>query len=120
MSSKVTWWGQLDDARPLVAQADLFLLSSVDDPFPLACLEALALMKPCVVYKGTGVSEILEGVGGCRVVSEHTPEAFFEALKAVMQESLDTEAVERINRDISSIESLYGRINRALQLPTTK
>jgi glycosyltransferase involved in cell wall biosynthesis len=35
-------------------EADLFLLTSREDPFPLICLEAAALSKPIICFKDTG------------------------------------------------------------------
>ena len=35
-------------------EADLFLLTSREDPFPLICLEAAALGKPIICFKDTG------------------------------------------------------------------
>jgi glycosyltransferase involved in cell wall biosynthesis len=37
-----------------LAEADLFLLTSREDPFPLICLEAAALGKPIICFKDTG------------------------------------------------------------------
>jgi len=37
-----------------LVEADLFLLTSREDPFPLICLEAAALGKPIMCFKNTG------------------------------------------------------------------
>ncbi|OCX54561.1 hypothetical protein BEL04_10010 [Mucilaginibacter sp. PPCGB 2223] len=37
-----------------MALCDVFLLSSREDPFPLVCLEAAALGKPIICFKGSG------------------------------------------------------------------
>ncbi len=48
------------DARPVMALFDVFVLTSREDPFPLACLEAAALGKPVVCFDSGGMSEFLE------------------------------------------------------------
>jgi glycosyltransferase involved in cell wall biosynthesis len=114
ISSNVTWLGHQSDVNAYLRQADVFLLSSVDDPFPLACLEALALHRRCVVYRATGIAEILEGIGGCAVYSSHEPEAALAALSKAIGEPLDTEQVDRINRSISGIGAFSSRLNALL------
>ena len=42
------------DVHPILESADLFLLTSREDPFPSVALEALAMGKPVVCFEGTG------------------------------------------------------------------
>lgn len=74
-SPKVTWHGWQWNPRDIVRQCDLFFLSSIDDPCPLAALEALHMGKRCVAYKNTGTAELIEGVPGCAVYTEFDPDA---------------------------------------------
>jgi glycosyltransferase involved in cell wall biosynthesis len=52
------------DAAPYVGAADVFLLPSREDPFPLAAIEAAALGKPIVCFDSAGTAEMIgEGAG---------------------------------------------------------
>jgi glycosyltransferase involved in cell wall biosynthesis len=59
--------GHLDDPRPWFAAADVFLLTSREDPFPSVVLEALSADLPVVAFDGGGgVPELLAaGAGAC-------------------------------------------------------
>ncbi len=46
---------------PFLARADIFFLPSREDPFPLVVLEAMALKKPVVAFKGSGGAEEAAG-----------------------------------------------------------
>jgi len=116
-SPNVEFVGNLhgEDLHHFLTQSDVFLLSSVDDPFPLSCLEALQAYKRVVVYRKTGVSEILDGVKGAAIYEEYSPEAAFAALQYVVDEQLDVKEYKKINANISSLSSFVRRMNRAIE-----
>jgi len=64
ISDKVFFTGFLqgDDIRRVLQKADLFIMSSVTEPFGLVALEAIKANVPCIVSKTSGVSEILSHV----------------------------------------------------------
>jgi len=64
ISDKVFFTGFLqgDDIRRVLQKADLFVMSSVTEPFGLVALEAIKADVPCIVSKTSGVSEILHHV----------------------------------------------------------
>lgn len=64
IADKVLFPGFLegDEIRKLLKISDLFVLSSVSEPFGLVVLEAIKAGLPCIVSKTAGVSEILEHV----------------------------------------------------------
>ncbi|WCO65865.1 glycosyltransferase [Iamia majanohamensis] len=55
--------GVKPDPLPWFAMADVFALTSREDPFPLVCLEAAALGVPIVTYRNGGMPELLEAAG---------------------------------------------------------
>lgn len=57
----------VSDPGRYLAQADVFLLPSREDPFPLAALEAAALGKPVVCFESVGTAEFVRGGGGMAV-----------------------------------------------------
>lgn len=112
MSEKVIWHGYRSDPIPYMEHADLLFLSSVDDPFPLTCLECLQVFTGIVVYKEVGSAEIIDGISGCAVFREYTVDSALNALKNAMSIKLDKERVNFINNEISSIEAFKSRIYR--------
>jgi glycosyltransferase involved in cell wall biosynthesis len=93
LSPRVLWHGWQPTAQTLLAAADVFFLSSIDDPCSLAALEALAMGKRCVVYQHTGIVELVQGIQGCAVYREYSPEAALEALNKALECQLDLDAV---------------------------
>ena len=116
-SPNVEFVGNLygEDYHYFLTQSDVFLLSSFDDPFPLSCLEALQAYKRVVVYRNTGIVEILDGVKGTAIYEEYSPEAAFVALRGVVNEQLDVKKYKSININISSLSSFVRRMNRAIE-----
>lgn len=98
-SENVDFLGNLgpSDMSALLSESDLFFLSSVDDPFPLACLEALQMNKRCVVYRGAGTSEILRSVSGCAVYEQHDAATALGALKAALAAPLEADDLAAVN-----------------------
>jgi glycosyltransferase involved in cell wall biosynthesis len=65
--------GMQDDPLPWFAMADVFALTSREDPFPLVCLEAAAIGLPIVTYRNGGIVELLDDSGreAARGVVDH-------------------------------------------------
>ena len=114
LNSNVRWWGWQDSALDFIRKADAFFLSSVDDPLPLACLEAMALGKRCTVYRGTGIAELIDRVPGCAVYEKHTPEDALRSLKSAFAEKPDTELLQTIVSEKASLASVAKKIDSLL------
>jgi UDP-glucose:(heptosyl)LPS alpha-1,3-glucosyltransferase len=57
--------GGVDDVRPYYAAADVFVLPTLYDPLPNACLEAMACGLPTITSTGSGAAELIDdGVEG--------------------------------------------------------
>ena len=59
----VTFIGVRSDPVPWFALADVFALTSREDPYPLVALESAALGKPIVTYRNGGLPELLSAAG---------------------------------------------------------
>ncbi len=94
-----------------IRDADLFFLSSIDDPLPLACLEAMALGKRCVVYRKTGISEMLSGIRGCAVYDEYSIDAAMAALQHAFAEEPDSTSLGRLIGEKASVSAFVGKID---------
>jgi glycosyltransferase involved in cell wall biosynthesis len=87
-SPKVLWHGWQWNPRDIVRQCDVFFLSSIDDPCPLAALEALQLGKRCVAYRNTGTAELIEGLDGCAVFEDHQVSCAYVCIQAALDHSI--------------------------------
>lgn len=114
-SENVDFVGQLDAAQmsDLLRSADVFFLASQDDPFPLACLEALQFGKRVVAYRNTGTTEIVEGVSGCSVFEEYDADSAFDSLKTAVFSNLDVSTLLR-KVDQFSPATFFDGMDRAL------
>jgi glycosyltransferase involved in cell wall biosynthesis len=108
-SNTVKWHGWQWHPRDFIRQANLFFLSSLDDPCPLGALEALALGKRCVAYSKTGTAELIEGIDGCAVFNDYTPDSALVALEKAMKIPLDPVRLRQIG-DSLGIESFSNRL----------
>jgi glycosyltransferase involved in cell wall biosynthesis len=61
-SAKLTYIGPLDHdaSMALLAGADIFVLPSVDEPYPLTVLEALSFETPVVITNRCGLADAVE------------------------------------------------------------
>ncbi len=116
LSRNVRWWGWQDTPLEFVKQADSFFLSSVDDPLPLACLEALALGKRCVVYRRTGIAELIDGIRGCAVYENYSAADALQALEKILNETPDSSAMVRIIEEKASVVALTAQIQQIVGL----
>lgn len=72
--------GRRDDVPALLAAAELFVLPSLFEGFPISALEAMAAALPIVGTGVCGISEaVIDGATG-RLVSDRNPAALAEAM----------------------------------------
>jgi glycosyltransferase involved in cell wall biosynthesis len=116
LSKNVRWWGWQDAPLDFTNGADLFFLSSVDDPLPLACLEAMALGKRCVVYRQTGIAEMIDGIHGCAVFENYSAADAFSALEKVLAEMPDRARLIQITLENASVLALMVKIEKIVGL----
>lgn len=86
IEARVTFAGQLDNPYPVIASADVFVLSSHFEGFGLAIVEAMALGRAVVATDcPSGPGEIIrDGVDGYLVPPED-PELLFQKLKYLLE-----------------------------------
>lgn len=96
----VTFAGYCENPYKLMAQADLFVLSSRYEGFPNVVLEANACGIPVVAFECLGgVNEIIqEGVNGWKVERGDVP-ALAAKIQFAMDHPLDPKAIERYIHD---------------------
>jgi UDP-glucose:(heptosyl)LPS alpha-1,3-glucosyltransferase len=60
VASRVRFTGPVEDVRPYYAAADAFVLPTLYDPFPNACLEAMACGLPVVTSAKCGAIDLIQ------------------------------------------------------------
>lgn len=91
LSENVDWAGVLEGEALADAyrQASLFFLPSMDDPFPLASLEAMSYGVNVVCYRHVGAAEILGDLPGSIVFDAYAPEDALAAIEKALAADSD-------------------------------
>lgn len=85
---RISFVGGVDDVRPFYAAADVFVLPTLYDPLPNACLEAMACGLPIVTSTRCGAAELItHGVEGFVVDALDTP-AIADAIGAALASAM--------------------------------
>ena len=83
LASDITLTGYLENPYPILAQADLFVLSSRDESFSLVVAEAMVLGVPVMSTRCTGPVELLKD-GEAGYLVENSTEGIKNGLKAIL------------------------------------
>jgi len=113
LSENVNWHGWQWQPGKIVEQCDVFFLSSVDDPCPLAALEAMQQGLQIVAYGKTGTAEIIKEVVGCGVFKDYSADKAMDCLAKTLRTVSEPEAVKEKARTIVGVEAFYKRIEEA-------
>ena len=89
-TDRVLFLGSQNDVKPFYALADVFVLPTLYDPFPNACLEAMACGLPIITSEKSGTAEILNGKAGFSCDSQDI-QALTQAMLALSDKALATE-----------------------------
>lgn len=85
LTDRIIFTGGVEDVRPYYAAADIFLLPTLYDPLPNACLEAMACGLPTITSTTSGAAELISnGVEGYVTDALDTP-----AISAAIGHALD-------------------------------
>jgi glycosyltransferase involved in cell wall biosynthesis len=105
LEESVRFAGQLEGSErvEVLVDAEVLAYPGRDEIFGLVPLEAILSGTPVVVADDSGCGEIIQRVGGGRVVSQGNVEALADAIWAVMQERLQPSF---------TLEEARGRIER--------
>jgi glycosyltransferase involved in cell wall biosynthesis len=122
----ITWEGPItpDETAERISKCSVFVLPSIDEPFPMSVLEALAAGKPAVITESCGLAESITSAGAGSV-ADSTLESITKAVGRLL-----TDAAERrhsgenalalarttfsMNRIVEKLENLYaGAVSHA-------
>lgn len=87
IQDRVTFAGHRDDVAAVLATLDVFVHASLDEPFGIVILEALAAGVPVIAADGGGVPEIIQdGVNGF-LVEHGDAETIAHAIEALLSDA---------------------------------
>jgi len=110
LQQHVIFWGFRTDIRDILAQLDILVLPSLQEPFGKIVIEAMAMGKPVVASRVGGVPEIVrDGVTGLLVASADA-EALRRALEQLIEDRTVCENMGQAGRQ---------RVERAFSLDKT-
>lgn len=71
-ASRINWEGPIEPSKTLsrMTQADLYVLPSVNEPFPMAVLEAMSIGLPAIVTDSCGLAPAVAGAEAGAVVGD--------------------------------------------------
>ncbi len=116
--------GEFPNASKLLAAADLFFLSSKEDPFPLVCLEAAQFAIPTVYFRGSsGIGTFTKRDAGV-AVGRRRAEAAADAIRKLIRtqrirKALGREAAKRLHNEYTSeiaARKIFHEVRRAARL----
>lgn len=85
LSNKVTFLGNISNVKELLANSDVFAMSSSWEGLPISLLEATAAGLPSVVTNVGGCAEVIHSCQSGVVVDELTPERYADALRSLIE-----------------------------------
>jgi glycosyltransferase involved in cell wall biosynthesis len=118
LASAVRMVGPTNQPYAYLGAADVFLMTSREDPFPIVCLEAGALGKPVICFAGAGGAPELVREDGGLVVPHLDVEAMADAVLRLLEDEplrtrLGKTLQERVLRE-HMIEAIGPRLLQAM------
>lgn len=118
LEDRVTYGGALDHPAALraIAGAGVYVLPSVDEPFPMSVLEALAAGTPVVCTESCGIAEELRHRKAA-LVTDGSPGSLADAVRTVLTDEATRRAlVEACHRAVKEAFSVTAVADRLEEL----
>ena len=87
VARRVHFVGRVDDPERYYAEADLFVLPTLSDPWGIPLVEAMAAGLPVISTNAAGAAGVVEQAGAGLILREATPQTLAAALAALMADS---------------------------------
>ena len=85
LARKVSFLGNISNVKELLAESDIFAMSSSWEGLPISLLEATAAGLPSIVTNVGGCSEVIHSCQSGVVVDELTPKEYAQALRSLIE-----------------------------------
>ncbi len=116
--SRIVWEGSLppDQTASRMSRAGIYVLPSIDEPYPMSVLEAMSLGLPVVITESCGLAPMVREAG-CGIVIDDT---LRDLITAVDQLLSDTTLAQRLGRagavaarDRFAMDAIAAQLERA-------
>ncbi|MFD7920889.1 glycosyltransferase [Streptomyces sp. NPDC059740] len=116
LEGPVRYGGPLDHAAALrrIARATVYVLPSVDEPFPMGVLEAMAAGTPVVCTASCGIAEEL-GRAGAALVTDGSPAALARAVSRLVDDAALHRRVAAAGRSLVAARFSVDRVADRLE-----
>jgi glycosyltransferase involved in cell wall biosynthesis len=86
-SSAIVWEGPLapDETGERMVRASIYVLPSIDEPFPMSVLEAMAVGLPVVVTESCGLADVVRQ-SGSGIVVDHSKQSLVDAMRTLLDD----------------------------------
>ncbi|MFT5425242.1 MAG: glycosyltransferase involved in cell wall biosynthesis [Gammaproteobacteria bacterium] len=106
LAENVKFVGWIKDVETFLKSVDVFVLPSLDEPFGIAVLEAMAMGKPIISTKSQGPREILNKKNAY-LAEVNNIESLFEAMILAAKDSTDRE--KKAGQALSDYKEFYAK-----------
>ena len=104
----------MSGAAERMRQATLYVLPSVDEPYPMSVLEAMSVGLPVVVTDSCGLAPFV-GEHDAGIVTDHTVESLADALRTLVADPERAAAMGARGRDAVRAERSMAAIAQRLE-----
>ena len=105
----VTFHGHRNDLSSCLKAMDCLIMCSDHEGLPMTRLESIALGTPVIAHKTGGLIDIINNSSGGKLVSDHTPDGYKEALSCIFEHE---QKFERMKVNGSRNIKLYYRTQK--------
>jgi glycosyltransferase involved in cell wall biosynthesis len=115
LTDRVEYGGALrpEDVSRTLLDAQVYVLPSVDEPFPMGLLEAMSLGLPSVITDSTGVSDALR-TSGAALVTDGTAQSLADAVATLVSGPAVWSKVSTLAKNQIVAQYSDGAMSRAL------
>ncbi|MDT5234266.1 MAG: hypothetical protein QOF47_253 [Mycobacterium sp.] len=114
-AKSIKWEGSLppEETADRMAQASIYVLPSVDEPFSMSVLEAMAIGLPVVITESCGLADTVRA-SGCGIVVDHSQKSLTGAVRRLIEDSALREEMGDAGRKTARENFSMDAIGRTL------
>ena len=111
----INWEGSLPPEKTAdrMAHASIYVLPSVDEPFSMSVLEAMAIGLPVVITESCGLADTVRA-SGCGIVVDHSQKSLTSAVRRLIEDPALREKMGDAGRETARENFSMDAIGRTL------
>lgn len=100
VSERIIFAGLRNDIEKIYSAMDVFILPSINEPFGLAILEAMAVGKPVIATNTGGIPEIIRHEETGLLIEPRSPKAIAEAIDILIEKPEFSKKISQAGKDL--------------------